>query len=110
MNTMIALDYIPRRMAELGYANAYYTRFRHLVLRPSEVMEISAGSELYILIEEVADISVSSDFGVYDLSFAFTNEQLYEHQGSIRIENHGKGLNHIRFIQVIPINKYPLEN
>lgn len=107
MNVMIALDYIPRRMAELGYANAYYTRFRHLVIRVNETMEINASNELYILIEEVSDINISSDFGVFDLSFQNTNEQLYEHQGTITINNYGKSSTHLRFIQVIPINTYP---
>ena len=36
MTVNLALEYIPRRMQELGYRADYYIRFRHFVLQPSE--------------------------------------------------------------------------
>jgi hypothetical protein len=41
----------------------YYLRFRHFVLQAGERKDIEADNQFYILVEEVSDISISSDFG-----------------------------------------------
>ncbi len=105
MNIALALEYIPRRMKELGYGSDYYIRFRHFVLQPREKLEIDAYNQFYILVEEVNDASVMSDFGLFDIAEDMTNEQTYEHQGEIKINNYANRINHIRFIQVIPKHK-----
>ncbi len=105
MTTSLALEYIPRRMRELGYAQNYYLRFRHLVMQPAEQLELDAYNQIFILVEEPSDVKVQSDFGLYDTTDNQTNEQIYEHQGLIAIENFSKQVNHVRFIQVIPKHK-----
>ncbi|MFO0357637.1 MAG: hypothetical protein ACK50A_11855 [Sphingobacteriaceae bacterium] len=105
MNTALALEYIPRRMRELGYGSDYYIRFKHFVLQPNEKMELDAYNQFFILVEEVADVRVESEFGLYDIAEDKINEQSYEHQGSITIHNCLSTINHIRFIQVIPKHK-----
>ena len=65
MNVAIAMEYIPRRMKQLGYESEYYIRFRHLVLQPSESMEINAYNQFYMLIEEPKDLKIVSDFGLF---------------------------------------------
>ncbi len=105
MNTALALEYIPRRMRELGYGSDYYIRFKHFVLQPNEKMELNAYNQFFILVEEVADVRVESEFGLYDIAEDKINEQSYEHQGSITIHNCLSTINHIRFIQVIPKHK-----
>lgn len=105
MTIALALEYIPRRMNELGYGANYYIRFRHFVLQPSEKIEVDAYNQFYILVEEVADVKVESDFGLFDIAEADTNEQTYEHQGAIVISNTTDRINHLRFIQVIPKHK-----
>jgi hypothetical protein len=105
MTINLALEYIPRRMRELGLGSDYYLRFRHFVLQPSEVVKIDSTNQFYILIEEVGDVNVTSDFGVFDLSQSNINEMLYEHQGQIKVTNYLKTINHLRFIQVIPIHR-----
>ena len=103
MTTALALEYIPRRMEELGFGKNYYIRFRHLTLQAGELLELEAYNQFYILVEDPpVSISVISDFGMYDLSFGKTNEQSYEHQGLIYINNYATSVNHLRFIQVIP--------
>lgn len=102
MTIALALEYIPRRMEELGHGREYHIRFRHLVLQPSELMTLEAYNEFYMLIDEPDGISITSDFGFFDLSFFATNEQQYEHQGYISVQNYSKSANHVRFIQVIP--------
>ena len=103
MTIALAIEYIPRRMKDLSIAD-YYLRFRHLVLQPTEVVEIDAYNQFFILVDEVSSISIISDFGVYDLSDPNTNEQSYEHQGSIVLQNFSSGPASVRFIQVIPKN------
>lgn len=102
MTIALALEYIPRRMKELGYGTNYYIRFRHLVLQPNEHLDIEAYNQFYIMVDEPDKVNITSEFGIYDLSVDKTNEQLYEHQGFISIQNYSKAVNHIRFIQVIP--------
>ena len=102
MTINLALEYIPRRMAELGYKNNYHIRFRHLVLQPLEKIEMEAYNHIYLLVEEAADISVSSELGVFDLSLQTSNEMQYEHQGLIKVSNYAGSTRHVRFIQIIP--------
>lgn len=109
MNVAVAMEYIPRRMKELGYGSDYYIRFRHLVLEADEKREMNANNQFYILIEEPNEIKITSDFGFFDLDEKNTNEQDYEHQGRIVIYNYSSSPNSIRFIQVIPKHR-PLKN
>jgi hypothetical protein len=112
MNIALALEYIPRRMKELGHGSDYYLRFKHLVIADEEVLEIDAYNQLYILIEENYDVIIESDFGYFDLNNKFLNEVSYEHQGKIVITSAvqedlgkiGKGQSGttLKFIQVIP--------
>jgi len=105
MTINLAIEYIPRRMQELGYNKYYYIRFRHLVLQPGEERTIDADNQFYYLIEEAENVRVESETGIFDLSESSTNEMQYEHQSKIQITNYLSGINHLRFIQVIPKNK-----
>ena len=102
MTTSFALEYIPRRMQELGVDNNYLLKFRHLVIQPNEKLIVDAYNEYYLLVQAGNDLVVSSEFGVYDLYDTGINEQQYEHQGKISISNISKIPKHIKFIQVIP--------
>lgn len=104
MTIDLAIEYIPRRMNDLGVGTDYYMRFRHFVLQPSEQIRLAADNQFFILVSETADVRIVSDFGLYDLSDMSTNEQDYEHQGTITISSHSKSVIHLRFIQVIPKN------
>lgn len=101
MTTALALEYIPRRMQELGIGSAYYLRFRHLVLPAGSTTELAAYNQFYILLDEAPGIQIESDMGYYDLAENLTNEQSYEHQGQIRIRNYAATQNAVRFIQII---------
>lgn len=102
MTTNFALDYIPRRMQELGVNNNYLLKFRHLVIQPNDIVIVDAYNEYFLLVQAGNDLRVKSEFGVYDLFDTGINEQQYEHQGKIIITNTSKTLKHIKFIQVIP--------
>jgi hypothetical protein len=102
MTEAFALDYIPRRMQELGYGNNYYIRFEHYVLQPNEHMDLTAYNQFYLLVQAVENLNIKSDFGMFDLSFDRSNKQQYEHQGYISIHNYSASVNHVRFIQVVP--------
>lgn len=102
MTTNFALDYIPRRMQELGVNDNYLLKFRHLVIQPNDIVIVDAYNEYFLLVQAGNDLRVKSEFGVYDLFDTGINEQQYEHQGKITITNTSKILKHIKFIQVIP--------
>ena len=101
MTINLALEYIPRRMRELGYGRDYHLRFRHLLLQAQQILEVDATNQIYLLVEEAEDISVQSESGTFDLSLQNINEFQYEHHGKITIENQSTQRRHIRFIQII---------
>ncbi|MFL5763564.1 MAG: hypothetical protein ACJ77K_06435 [Bacteroidia bacterium] len=98
-------EYIRSRMDKLKYGTDYYIEFRHLVMKASEVREIEAFNDLYVLAEAVSKINIRSDFGVFDLEYEGIDELQYTHSGTIRIENTSDDYTHVQFIQVIPILK-----
>ena len=102
MTTNFALEYIPRRMQELGVNNNYFLKFRHFVIPPNDKLIVDAYNEYFLLVQAGNDLIVSSEFGAYDLFDTGINEQQYEHQGKITVTNISKISKHIKFIQVIP--------
>lgn len=102
MTIELALEYIPRRMKELGYGDHYSIQFRHFVLPPREKVKIHATNQLFILIEPLDTLSVKSDAGLFDVTIDHVNELQYEHQGAVQIRNYATITQHARFIQVIP--------
>ena len=102
MTINLALEYIPRRMEELGYKKNYIIRFRHLILQANETQTIDADNQFFYLIEEAENVRVESETGVFDLSESNVNEMQYEHQNKIQITNYLSDINHLRFIQIIP--------
>lgn len=104
MTSDLALDYIARRMKEMGYSKDYLIRFRHVLLKLGEIREITAYNQIFLLIEPVHDIRIESDVGLFDLSEDHANEMQYEHRGRIKITNLSISQVNIRFLQAIPIN------
>lgn len=104
MTIALAIEYIPRRMQDIGVGTNYYLRFRHFVLRAGETIELNADNQFYILVDEASELTIQSDFGFYDLADPTVNEQIYEHQGTITIYNYAPNATHVKFIQVIPKN------
>ncbi|MBO9565546.1 MAG: hypothetical protein J7621_22405 [Niastella sp.] len=101
MTTALAQEYLRGRMAELGFADQYYIRLRHYVLRPKQVITIHADVHLFLLIQPPVMVRIQSDYGIYDLTVDNVNELQYEHQGLIEVENYSSHLQHVQFIQVI---------
>jgi hypothetical protein len=102
MTVNLAIEYIPRRMRELGYADDYHLRFRHIFLQPAEQRVLTSYGQLFLLVEPPDDVRVESDLGLFDLSELGVDEYQYEHRGTITITNLSGLPSHVRFIQVIP--------
>lgn len=102
MTTALALEYIPRRMTELGYCKNYHLRFRHLKLKPGEQRILQVPNSLFLLVEPPDDVRVESKMGLFDLSEENINELQYEHRGFLNITNLSALTSHLRMIQVIP--------
>jgi hypothetical protein len=103
MTSDLALEYIARRMAEMGYGKRYLLRFRHILLKMGEEREITAYNQIFLLIDPVATIRIESDVGLFDLNEDHANEMQYEHRGRIKIINLSLSPTNARFIQAIPI-------
>jgi len=104
MTSDLALDYIARRMNEMGFGKKYLIRFRHLLLKLGEVREITAYNQIFLLIEPMPNIRIESDVGLFDLTEDHANEMQYEHRGRIKITNLSLTPTNARFLQAIPIN------
>ena len=105
MTEEYTLQYITRRMSDLGFDKNYSIETQHIVMQAGEVLELEAYNQFFYLIQGADNIRIRSDFGFFDLSFAFTNGQDYEHQGQITLYNYANTINHILFIQVIPTHQ-----
>lgn len=104
MTSDLALEYIARRMKEMGYGKNYLLRFRHILLKVSEVREIAAYNQIFLLIDPMSTIRIESDVGLFDVNEDHANEMQYEHRGRIRITNLSLTPTNARFLQAIPIN------
>jgi len=106
MTTEFALDYIPRRMCELGFANNYLTRWRVFQIDPNGLLKIDGDNELFMLVDPDVSIIVRSKFGVFDLQDTAITELQYEHRGKIYVKNKNTETSiWVLFIQVIPTHK-----
>lgn len=104
MTEEAAILYTALRMEDIGVGKNYYIRPKHFVLHAGETIELNADNQFFILVDEVSEVLIQSDFGLYDLADPTLNEQSYEHQGTIRIYNYAPNATHIKFIQAIPKN------
>lgn len=102
MTVEFALDYIPRRMKELGYGDNYITRWRHFQLDKGEVLQLEDNNEYYLLIDPHLKLQVKSKTGFFDMMDININEFQYEHKGKITVKNNAEEIITALFIQVIP--------
>ncbi len=103
MTVEFALDFIPRRMRELGYGENYITRWRHLQIEGKGSLKIESNNEIYLLINPSNQVAVRSKIGNFDLGDPTINEMQYEHKGKIQIRNKQDDAPlFVLFIQVIP--------
>ncbi|MBI3502303.1 MAG: hypothetical protein HY063_10965 [Bacteroidetes bacterium] len=105
MTVESAFEILQNRMNDLGFCKNYYPELIHLVLQPGETVERNAYNQLWILVDEIDSVNVSSDFGVFDLSLKNANELKYEHQGKIKIKNYASAIVHLRFAMGIMKHK-----
>ena len=104
MTSDLALEYISRRMREMGYGKDYLIRFRHVLLKVNETRELTAYNQIFLLIDPMATIRIESDVGLFDVNEDHANEMQYEHRGRIKIINLSLSPTNARFLQAIPLN------
>lgn len=103
MNAAIVMDYVKKRMIELGHAENYSIYLRHYIIEAAGTITFDAPNEMWVLIEPVEMLYILSQNGLYDISVTYNNEVQYEHTGRIEMKNYtGDRAIHARFIQVIP--------
>ena len=105
MNLAFALDYIPRRMRELGFGERFVTRYRHVLLVDKTDMVIKADNQLLLFITPEFGVKIESEKGVFDLADLKVNEQQYEHTGEVKVSSNIGSNTYLLFIQVIPQHK-----
>ena len=102
MTAEIATFLVPRNMRDLGFKDDnYIATFIDLVSHAATSFDINSENEFYYLIGEPQGVTISSEFGVYDLSDSGINKQQHIHQGNITIKNNTKRVMQVKFLQVI---------
>lgn len=102
MNFELALEYIARRMAELGYGTNYHIRLRYLTLSAIETKILEAFNQLIIIIDAAYNLKIESEMGVFDWTDYNIKDFLFEHTGLITLTNKQEGPVRLQYIQVIP--------
>ena len=106
MNLAFALDYIPRRMEEMGFGDNYITRYRHFLVENKTDMIINAHNQYWYFIEPDG-LTIESERGIYNMDDTAINMQQHEHSGKIKISNQVSGRDMwMLFIQVIPQHNF----
>lgn len=103
MTVNFAIEYIPKRVAELCYCFGYHIRLRHFVLQvvESRIIEVKLG--FFILIDPSPYIQIESDIGVFNIDNYITKELQYEYHTNMTVRNASEDfIGHVKFIQVIP--------
>lgn len=95
-------EFIKKRVQELTTNGNYHLHFKHMVLQPNEELTLPIGLDVYLLTDVVDDVRIESDTGLFDWASGQSNEQVYEHRGTLYIENLSNLTNHIPFIQFTP--------
>lgn len=103
MTESFILDYIPKRMKQLGY-DKWHIRYRDLGLWPEIEVALPAYNEIWFMVGAPTDFYIESDYGIYDGSQVAQHEYSHEHRGNILIRNTSKTKLRIIFIQTIIIN------
>jgi hypothetical protein len=106
MNMAFALDYIPRRMKELGYGENYLTRYRQVSVSPGTPLIIEAYNQLLLFVDPLDGVIVQSKRGKLNLNDYSITEQQHEHNGKVTVTSGGGYFlqPYVTFIQVIPLN------
>jgi hypothetical protein len=103
MTEVFILDFIPKRMKQLGYQN-WHTRYRELTVLGTSKVSITAYNELWFIVDHPVGLIIDSDYGIYDSTGESSNENMHQHKGEITIENPESTPRKIIFIQVIIVN------
>lgn len=101
MNLAFALDYIPRRMREMGFGENYLTRHRQMLVTNGTTLEISGYNQFWYFIEPDG-LKIESERGIYNMDDVAINIQQHEHSGKIKVLNESGRDMWVLFIQVIP--------
>ena len=104
MTEQFIIEYIPKRIAQLGFCK-YHIKYVDMVVQPGSVVVLPAYNELFFIVNDPSEIIVESSYGIYD---SYTNPSLeinqHEHRGEIVITNPAPTSSKIKFIQVIIVN------
>ncbi len=102
MTTETAMQIGIKRISDLGHKEKdCYIHIRHFVLSPMEKRVIPQGLQFFVLAEEVQNLRIESEIGVYDLLGDSANELQYVFEGSMELTNYSANPLHVIMIQVI---------
>lgn len=106
MNSALALDAAPRRMAELGFPR-HRLEARSLLVEPAVPTVVDAWNAWLWFPSDLQPkgvrMTVESGSGLLDLEGGRHREQQFEHTGRVTLRNLGKTPAYATFIQATPL-------
>jgi hypothetical protein len=103
MTEEFILQYIPKRIQQLGYRN-YHIRYRDMNIKMESEIRIPAYTDLWFIVDDPLGFVIESDYGIYDTSGEFLFDNTHQHKGEILVKNVQLENKRIKFIQVIIVN------
>jgi hypothetical protein len=103
MTEQFIMQYVPKRLQQLGYSN-YHLRYHDLVVGAESKTEIPAWNDLYFIVDDPRGFVIESDYGLYDSTDNLLTDNVHQHRGAITVWNPTDESRRIKFIQVIIVN------
>lgn len=103
MSEAFALEYMERKLKQLGYKN-YHLRYRDIALKQDSIEQIEAYNDLYCVLGEPQGVYIESSYGMYDATGAYNRDNIHLHRGEIRINNTNLEMIRIKFLQAIIVS------
>lgn len=101
MTEEFILSYAKDRVGQLGYEK-FYLRYRDFMILPNS--SLSVEGDLWFVVDDPAGVLIESDYGFYDTTGVYINENSHEHKGEIVITNPDSESKKLKLIQVIIVS------
>ncbi len=100
MTEQFILQYIPVKVKQLGFSE-YFIRYKDMTIPAGVSQIIESYRDLLFIVDDPEGLTVDSDYGMYDTTGNYLQENSHQHKGYITINNPNDEAKRIKFIQAI---------
>ena len=100
MSEQFILQYIPVKLKQLGFMN-YFIRYKDMTIPGNTIQVVESYRDLLFIVDDPEGLIVDSDYGMYDTTGNYLQENSHQHKGYVNINNPNTENKRIKFIQAI---------